>query len=224
LTAHAFASVNRPKGVITPDLTTNSPKVKFGEPGILAGKYLYFGDTNSSGITWSGYVLTPANGAGKIAYTQIVKANRWHVGEASGAIKEWFSSHGTNVIDSNKGGVDYKGIVIDVNNSRGTEIATDDNPAVYATGDSDYPSFKAVGVDESFSTYLSYRPTGAEDDTIWVTLSKLTWEWHGSAAKSTNDLWQVDPASDASVSGLGEDISELPTWTGTVEHITWQPE
>jgi hypothetical protein len=220
--AHAFALVDRPNSTLSSTLTTNSPRVNFGDPGFPdSGLQVHLGNSNSVGIMWNAAVSVPSHGGGTAAFTQTVKANRWRVPDYNGALQEVYTSHGTNAVDSWKGSVEYGGRLVTLTNSALGQLMLPDSPGVYATGLSSRPSYKLVGTEEPFALYLSYRPDGPVTETIWVTLRKLTWEWHGSASKSTNEEWSVSTGADAWAQTFGSESSELPTWTNSVETIEW---
>ena len=48
---------------------------------------------------------------------------------------------------------------------------------------------------DSFNTYLIYKPKGHEDHTIWVTLSVIEWGWSGTAIYDTTvtpSKWKLE--------------------------------
>jgi len=78
--------------------------------------------------------------------------------------------------------------------------------------------------DYAFNTYLIYRPKGAMNSTIWVTLSVIDWGWHGIAEfNTTSNKWGL---TSGYTTGGGDGIatSFLPQWSGrVVNDQPWVP-
>ena len=66
----------------------------------------------------------------------------------------------------------------------------------------------------AFKVYLMFRPDGGDGEAIWVTLSRGTWSWRGTAryvAGRPQVEWVL--TNDRVVGSTGSSSSELPRWT-----------
>jgi len=66
---------------------------------------------------------------------------------------------------------------------------------------------------DSFKTYLIYRPTG--NSTIWVTLSVIEWGWSGTAEYISNE-WELTAGGVFTCGDYGTETSVLPEWDDNI--------
>jgi len=60
---------------------------------------------------------------------------------------------------------------------------------------------------------------------IWVTLCKLDWYWHGAAESHVNGEWFLVGDTDGySIDPLGVDSTHLPQWSRNVLSLPDTPE
>ncbi len=67
---------------------------------------------------------------------------------------------------------------------------------------------------DSFKTYLMYKPTG---DSIWVSLSVISWGWTGTATKDADGKWTGSGSTTGDGNGIA--TTELPVWNDHVYNI-----
>ena len=76
-------------------------------------------------------------------------------------------------------------------------------------------------VSDSFNLYLMYCPDG--DDSIWVSLSLIQWNWGGNAVNGV-DGWTLTPGSanfpPANVTG--SDCTTLPQWNNFFNNLAFR--
>lgn len=65
---------------------------------------------------------------------------------------------------------------------------------------------------DAYEAYFMYRPSGAEADTIWVTIGVLRWSWEGIAEWSIIGGWAVGP-TDFDPNPVGTENNLPPEWT-----------
>jgi hypothetical protein len=164
---------------------------------------IQFGDQNNPGITWTASVNAPDPGAGLIAFTQLVSADRHQT--LTDGTKKKLTSNGDYVLD-NALGIQYRRSVPD-----NQLLQEYDYPNVGTAG------MKELSANDSFHLYLMYKPAG--DDSIWVTLRLLDWYWNFSA-HLVGSNWVVDSSSYPTQPLVVNSI-ELPQWLGFVTSIGW---
>jgi hypothetical protein len=174
-----------------------------------AGTWLHFGGypdvTNVVGIRWNAEVTTPTNGAGGIAFAQLINRDARRI-EQSGANQKLTTS-GAFVADndSDDGDIFYDGTVTGIGNSDTGTHNDDDSPGLeYTAAD------KSISNNDQFQIYLMYKPDIT--NSIWVTLRTLTWQWSGSATNDPNSGWSLNPGATSSATPSVDSII-LPTWT-----------
>lgn len=183
-----------------------------GFPG--SGLELHFGSAASPGITWNAQVTTPADGAGQIAFTQVVNVDLRQTKDDVGSTKQKFTSNGAFILDDALG-IQYDGTTA-IGDSDTKNHSKNDTPGLPLTADLK----KRSADDFHFRLYLMYRPSGA--DSIWATLRELTWEWSGSATKNTTTgVWSLDAGASSSVNPGSSDSTALPEWNGHFTGLGW---
>ena len=97
-------------------------------------------------------------------------------------------------------------------------IKSSDTPgAKLARTDSKFPHsqpYDKYTANYAFNTYLIYRPKGAANSTIWVTLSVIDWGWRGTA-EYKNGQWTLTDGGTTG-GGNGNATSVLPEWSDNV--------
>ncbi|BAC90858.1 choice-of-anchor tandem repeat GloVer-containing protein [Gloeobacter violaceus] len=188
---------------------------------------LAFGSNNSSpGIVFNRTRLSnPTGFSGKWEWVQLANINRrrfrtdtntWERFVGVGVL-DCTVSEGTNAADCST--YNYAATVIRTSDSPRTPLSKSFNIPLT-------PPINRAEVDESFSMYLMYQPTGAAGaNAIWVPLRKVTWSWHGKAQlDSTVQKWKLVPgSSDNSVDPKDGDATIHPTWTSRFPQLEWKP-
>jgi len=207
--ATARFNVLRPTATFTSVSTTAIPPVvvRTTATGTIL---LYCGTFASPSLKWTGTVTAPEGGGGSIATTQLVDTIRT-VTDGGGTVTT-VTSNGTDVSDDHPNEEINGGYVNDDSfqniAASATQIcAAEDHPSQEAAAD-------CIGISakDGFKNYRMYRPTG--DGNIWVTLSRMEWEWAGSASlNATTKKWQMDSSTPPPHNPSGVDTTELPEWT-----------
>ena len=228
-TAKAMFDVNRPKANYYKGIqTTLIRPVDVRRNGLKFG--LYFGAYDSSpGIKWEAEVATPANGQGEIAIVQLVNVLHERTSDDAANTKERLSSDGKLVLDNAVVSPIYFDEVTKLGNNDTQTYSNSDSP-----GNPLGPGRKFVTATDSFETYLMYKPTG--DDSIWVTLSVLTWSWSGSATRvetddpNSNDWVRTSGKPDRESEAApklpdiqGVNSTTLPEWNGFAYNLKFKP-
>jgi hypothetical protein len=133
---------------------------------------------------------------------QRVKGDRHFVANDAAETKTKFTSGGAFVNDNP---TPYGGTTVNLSNSDTKAIMQADSPTSPLAG------YKKATADDSFETYLMYKPSGA--DSVWVTLRMLTWNWSGTAALGGGG-WGVAGGTPANPSQNidSSDSATLPEW------------
>jgi len=177
-------------------------------------KHLTFGGdvvSRKAGIYWTAKVVAPPS-RGHFAFTQLMTVNRART-TAQGTVSR-VTSNGDYVLDEfifygMTEGQEEK----DTARCWGREMQkaeSDDSPAM---GLARYEpqrqiTYKKAEADESFKTYLMYRPNNG----VWVGVALLEWRWSGEADYDTeNDAWLLKKSSWAQRPS-GKAVNELPVW------------
>jgi hypothetical protein len=201
-------------------ITTDSPPVAVGKTGFLGDVIeLHFGSKASPGITISAEVSTPASGAGKIAFIQLVDlSNAVTIGD----VTKTLSSDGKYVLDNTEKSKDapYGDKTLALGNSDKKNHTMEDTPGVPLLKE-----LKNVVVFNNFKTYLMYHPDTPAN--IWVTLGVLEWNWNGSATikDAEKNEWTLDDGSkfsDPKDPPKGKDSIELPEWKAFVRDLEFK--
>ncbi len=177
-----------------------------------------------AGITFNMSEAAPGFG-GQSALVQLVDTARTLAATSSEQDKV---SHGFVLDDtgqaSDSGFPYYNGQsgLVTLASSKSAVWSSVDSPAVSLGGAA------SVNVNDTFKTYLMYRPPGGTS--IWVTLYELGWSWQASAAASIPNPKAADwviapaPATQYSPSPPGATATrsvELPRWTNYVNNIPY---
>ena len=86
-----------------------------------------------------------------------------------------------------------------------TTLVSDDTPCTRL--DPGFDKYKKNLM--NFQTYLIYKPKGAEESTIWVTLSLIEWGWYGTAEYLNNE-WKLTSGNTITCGDWGTPTSVLP--------------
>jgi hypothetical protein len=97
----------------------------------------------------------------------------------------------------------------------GTNVA-DDTPALELTND-----FTSASIDDNYSMWLMFKPSGVSGTSIWVPLRKVDWSWTATATRS-GSTWTKGTSSN-SPSPFDADAATHPTWTNNITNFTFQP-
>ncbi len=220
--ASTWFTVIRPTAALLSVTTTNSPAVNVSTnywTGEETNHWMHFGNETSPGITWTGLVATAAGGSGEIGFIQLIQEEGRSV-ESNGTA--WvLSSSNQFVLDGTPPAILYDDgpeAHKSIGDSDAEYIDSNDTPGINL----DSPEYDLVSADISnnFRVYLMYRPTGI--DSIWVTLRKMEWYWHG--AVTNNGGWSMLPGASSSSSPSGSDSIELPTWKNHAVNINYEEE
>jgi hypothetical protein len=93
-------------------------------------------------------------------------------------------------------------------NANAKTTPADDAPAVEL-----FSSEKRVIVSDNFEMYLMFKPDG--QDSIYVPLRRVLWQWGGSANRdTTTDAWSVSTRNYPSISN--QEVSDEPVWTQVI--------
>ena len=72
------------------------------------------------------------------------------------------------------------------------------------------PNFNYVEVDyQSFITYIMYK--SSVENSIWIPLAKMNWDWYGDAQKDPNGVWSLVP-------GTSGHLTTNPGFIDTIEY------
>ncbi len=72
---------------------------------------------------------------------------------------------------------------------------------------------------ERFQTFLMFRPAGHEDETTWIPLSVVPWDWEASATFKDTTWTPGAPSRDAEKPTSFNDVAPqnaFPVWTTNV--------
>ena len=197
--------------------TTASVNVCVGtylQPGTFLAAYN--GATRTVGCQWDAKVTVPSIGAGRVGFTQRIRPNR-----------QWTPNGGTTQTKSSASfvldeaaGIQYSGPQA-VANSASVTL----NSPIY----SDSPGIQLRATDQasrgvdSFELYLMYQ--SSEADSIWVTLSTLTWQWAGQTTRigapaGPGNNWNAPTGTSLSASGSSRS-NTLPEWSTNYGALPW---
>lgn len=225
IVANMTFNVLRPTASLTVITTTNQPAVNVVPAESFEREappyYFTFGTTtnaidgkltNSFGIRFYGQVTTLTNGAGTIAFVQVV-TSALRAYTASDGTKWKHASHGTNYVDGFLSAFRFGSTDISASETR--TAYTEDTPGNGLNCDE-----KARSVNDQFKTYIVYQPTNG----IWVTLRSVNWYWNGAATNtaSANCSW-IRVSGSASANPTSSDDTELPIWSGNIPDLVYGP-
>jgi len=211
-------NVRRPSATLRSNTTIDVPAVDVDQdPRVGPGWNLPFGINlpwgDLAGINWHANVETSANENGTVAYTQLGNTDIHFVKSDNERIK--VSSDGQLVLDNTP---QYRDHLFPVDNDCSTSVSEDDSPSTRLTS-----YLQHVSRSDEFETYLMYKSDAA--GSIWVTLCKLDWYWHGAAESHVNGEWFLVGATDGySIDPLGVDSTHLPQWSRNVLSLPDTPE
>ena len=218
LTATATFNVQRP----TVDhfaAVTSSVNLCVGtylQPGTWQAAYSPSTAGGTVGCQWDARVTVPAIGGGNVAFTQRIRANRVFTNNANIA-RTWSSV--VFVLDEGAG-IQYSGPQTVAHSASVTlnSRSYSDSPAIpLNVTDRDARS------SESFELNLMYR--SSEADSIWVTLSMLTWQWAGQSMRigapaSVINNWNA-PTSPSLSATASSRSTTLPEWSTNYGALGW---
>ena len=184
--------------------------------GVDAGPK-YVGDL---GIRWEAWVHTPNNhgGGGGWNFVQLVYPNRTRTYHG---VLQGFSLNGRGPVLDNTYPY-YPDPFDPAPNSPGTVPADgsmDYNGDRPATG-LEWPDVTQTTANDSFETWLMYRPPG--DDSTFVPIKKLSWNWGGVATANASGVWAL--SSSDSGWAFGGDYPAHPEWFVRLDNgMQWVP-
>lgn len=164
--------------------------------------WLSFGDANATPGVRFGYTIQMPSGftGGTFQWTQVLLSTHITLTENTGNV---LTVQGVNVIDNQFAyPFVYNGFL-------------EDSPDVRLD-----PDLQRVTRQDSFMTYLMFRPTG--NNTIWVPLRQIPWSWNASATRTgTPNTWVLDTGHNHSV---GADVNSTaePLWSGSTRDLRAQ--
>jgi len=94
-----------------------------------------------------------------------------------------------------------------------TGTTTDDSPGTVLSD-----TYKKKTVDDYFTMYLMYIPTG---DSIYVPLREVSWFWSGTTTRTGPGTWTLDDDSH-STDPSDENCTTYPEWSSNVKDLTWE--
>ncbi len=190
--------------------TTSSVNLCVGNyfrPGTWMAAFQPGAGGGTVGCQWDAQATAPAIGVGQIALTQRIQPNRTNTNNG-GVVRRKVAGF---VLDEALG-IQYSGP---------QAIANSNSAALNGANYNDSPARELVAADqsstvnESFELYFMYKSN--EADSIWVTLSMLTWQWAGQTtrigapASAANNWNAISGASLSSTASARSNV--LPQWT-----------
>ena len=183
-------------------------------PGTWLAAYQPSPHGNVVGCQWDAKVTVSPIGVGNVGLTQLIQPNRV-VQFNSGHIKRKASN--TPVVDDGLG-IQYSG-----------QQSVSNSGSVTLTGRTyaDSPGTELVSnqmsssATDSFQLYLMYQ--SSEPDSIWVTLSRLTWRWAGQitrigAPQSPDNNWNAPTGTSLSADPSSRS-NRLPQWSTNLASV-----
>ncbi len=154
---------------------------------------------NTKGIKWDAQLTAPQDFSGRLGVVQLIKSTRINISENNPNTTADGDQKRTTTFSAT-------GMFLDRVSGSLTPMYSNLNSAVLAnqTGivsGSDSPNclLQQIGakasVDDSFETYVMWRPDG--DGSIWIAMRKMTWSWKAEAIRfdlncnSFRDTWQL---------------------------------
>ncbi len=211
-------NVKRPTATLISQTTTEQPPVGLRDLG--KGLELVFGSFDSPGIAWIAEVNTPSNGAGKIAFVQLINFDGHMTLEDNRKAKGISDGYALDPSPGD-GGVHYGGS-IDIGSSDSQtlddSVYYSDTPGSVLDSIDDQAQqawdsgLKAHTRNDQFNLYLMYKSDSA--NSIWVTLRMLQWHWSGGATKDVQTgAWSLDAGATSSQNPGSDDSATLPEWS-----------
>jgi len=159
------------------------------------------------GIMWQATVTPTPYAGGEIAFVQLVNTVRELTFAVDTSVQ---STHGQYYLDNQ---FPY------CSGPVGSELIGKDSPGVGLKDKKTGASVMSAQVEDHFKTYLMYKPSGS--DSIWVSLSMLTWFWKATADKQPDGTWEVGTPPDSIFDATPRvDTSVLPEWNGYVKNLS----
>jgi hypothetical protein len=190
-----FSKPTAPISVITYDSNGNGAMQLGGVDGPLGNI------RHVDGITWTANV-TPTNYAGgEINFVQLVNAIFLRC-KQDGTLISLNTPSGEYLLDT---AFPYK----EVSCSIEEELSSWDSPYTQLHSDDEF----VIRYDQ-FQLYLIYKPDG--QDSIWVTLSLMSWNWGGNAEKQNNGQWILVNDTGVHGGGISSYTSILPEWDDNI--------
>ena len=201
--------------------------IGFDKKKKIFSPHLQFGDEAQlkPGIVWTCACTAPAQYAGFLRCTQLIRVNRIRNLDAGGPLR--FRSDGF-VLDEvvgydieNPKSADDPLETVKVEAGSAASFTCQDSPGspLSRTLFRRNELCESYELDEQFRAYLMFKPS--IDRSIWVTLARLDWSYRGKAVyDSEEQAWNaVDCAN--SMNPAGVESSELPVWLGNKEDVEW---
>lgn len=168
------------------------------------------------GCQWDAKVTVPAEGVGQVGITQLIRPTRIYTSNAN-AISTRASA--AFVLDEGLG-IQYSGPLA---------VAASSSKTLNGTNYADSPANGLVATDRAssaadvFQSFLMYKSD--EADSIWVSLSSLTWQWAGSTTRigapaSPANNWNAPAGASLSATASGL-TANLPVWSTNFGAIPW---
>ena len=158
-------------------------------------------------------VSVPAEGAGRIGFTQLAFVNRTGTDSRS---RTWDLGTGGFLLDD-AFGPQYD--TADVAGGGSATLEMNDSPSAELES-----TDRTISVDERFQLFLMYCPSGS--DNIWVTLARGNWTWAGEARQSDaqTNIWEPVQRSGTGMTNdaRGADSTGLPSWRGRATAQEWR--
>lgn len=199
-------------------------------PTILGPHFLYALGVNAYnaatahfGIQWNATCTAPAGGAGAIAITQLITRN---FTRTRGGTAEHITSP-AQVLDDGLG-IQYSGSQ-PINDGAAATLSGNSYSDSPGSGQLT-PDITVVNCSDQFTDFFMYQPTGG--DSIWVTLSRLTWSWSGTATKAPPPPPPPPPSGfilgahspNSITTQTGAASTTLPEWTANLAPSNnWTP-
>jgi len=184
---------------------TNPPALQLGgvEPLVASDGSILPGP--QFGIEWTAHVTPTSYAGGDIAFTQLIQSDITRISDSG--ITEVRSTNNSYVLDSSP---QYDNVIVSVS----SELEANDTP-----GSLLWNTDKSTKREDHYLTYLMYRPEG--QDSIWVSLSFISWYWKGEARKNSSGMWELVPNSADRNTSQAYDTNVLPTWNTNFAYIPY---
>lgn len=172
---------------------------------------------NTKGISWDAELTAPAEFAGRLGIVQLIKSARSKTSEnnpdaTNAGDQKRTSSFGASAmfLDRKSGSITpmYDNLNVVVSAGQTGMVSGSDSPNCL------FFQFDAKAtVDDSFETYVMWRPDG--EGSIWIAMEKVTWGWKAEVLRkdlncdSFRDTWEFGSAPSIQNSNQSDFFSPL---------------
>jgi len=179
--------------VLKPSVTIGNIVTGYVRGWVLNGSYVYGlapdpSTSNSDGVIWKNVTIavpTPFSG-GQGCFTQLVTPDR----------EQYVGTTASPVVPNNKQqGLDGSFLYGPAWTlpALGGDV---DDPSITGVGTSNPNGLSKTTANDSFTTWIMYRPPANGQGTVWVPLSNYTWNWSATVSWQNNQ-WALTSATPA---------------------------